>query len=109
MATPPGGTSAVLPRRSLTGRERWLIRGVIGAVAVIAVVVAVAIATAGRSSANGCIHATIAGPVGAQEVNQCGSQARATCQTALAPGSFAAPAAGVIARECRKAGLSVGR
>lgn len=109
MGTPSGGTSAVPARRSLTGRERWLIRGVLGAVAAIAVVVALAIASAGRSSADGCIHATIPGPVGAQEVNECGSQARATCQTALAPGSFAAPAARVIARECRKASLPVGR
>ena len=85
-----------------------MIRGVLGAVIVLAVVVAVTIAQAGRGSAGGCIYATFAGPVGAQEINQCGAQARATCQTALAPGSFTVQAARVIARECRKAGLRVG-
>jgi len=109
MVMPLGEEGAVVARRGLSGRERWMIRGVLGVVAVLAVVLAVAIATAGRSSARGCIYATIPGPVGAQEVNQCGAQARATCQTALAPGTFAPQAARVIARECRRAGLPVGR
>lgn len=108
MVLPPGHAKALLGPRALSKRERFMVRGVLAVVAVLAVVVAVAIATAGRSSANGCIHATIPGPVGAQEVNQCGSEARATCHTALASGSFAAQAARVIARECRKAALPVG-
>jgi hypothetical protein len=99
----------VAARRSLSRRERWMIRGVTGAVAALAVVVVVAITTAGRSSARGCIYATIPGPVGAQQVDQCGPEARATCQTALTGGTFTAQAARVIARECRRAGLPVGR
>lgn len=109
MVMPPGDGAAALARRGLSHRERWLIRGVLGVVGVLAVVLVVAIATAGRSSAAGCIYATIPGPVGAQEINQCGAQARATCQTALAPGTFTAQAARVITRECRRAGLPVGR
>ena len=85
-----------------------MVSGVIGAVAVLAVVLAVAIGTAGKSSGHGCIYATIPGPVGAQEINQCGSQARATCQTTAAPGAFPSQAARVIEQECRKAGLPVG-
>lgn len=108
MVIPPGRGGAGAARRGLSGRERWLIRGVLGVVLALAVVLVVAIASAGRSSAGGCIYATIPGPVGAQEVNQCGAQARATCQTALAPGTFTSQAARVIARECRKAGLPVG-
>lgn len=92
----------------LSSRERWLIRGVLGVVAALAVVLVVAIMSGGRSSSDGCINATFAGPVGAQEIDQCGSQARATCQTVRAPGSFAPQAARVIVRECRKAGLPVG-
>jgi hypothetical protein len=86
-----------------------MVRAVLAAVAALAVALAVAIGTAGKSSARGCIHATIAGPVGAEEIDQCGSEARATCQSAAAPGTFTAQAARVIERECRKAGLSVGR
>jgi hypothetical protein len=86
-----------------------MIRGVLAVLAVLAVVLAIAIGTSGTSSARGCIHATVAGPVGAEEIDQCGSQARATCETASAPGSFAPQAAQVIERQCRKAGLPVGR
>lgn len=85
-----------------------MIRGVLGVVAVIAAVLAVSLATSGKSSARGCIYATIPGPVGAQEVSQCGERARETCRTVDLPGSFTAQAARVVARECRKAGLAVG-
>ena len=109
MALPLGHGKAIAVGRGLTRRERWMIRGVILAVAILAVVSALAIGTAGTSSAHGCIRATIPGPVGAQEIDQCGSQARATCETVSAPGSFAPQAAQVIEQQCRKAGLAVGR
>jgi hypothetical protein len=108
MPRPPGLAQEVAARRGLSRREKWLVRGVIAGVAVLAVVLAVALGTAGTSSAHGCIHATIPGPVGAQEVDQCGAQARVTCQSAATPGTFTAQAAQVIERECRKAGLPVG-
>jgi len=82
-------------------------RTVLGAVAALAVVLAVAIGTAGKSSAHGCIHATIAGPVGAQEVDQCGAEARSTCLTARTSGAFTSQAASVIVAQCRKAGVPV--
>jgi hypothetical protein len=85
-----------------------MVRGVLAVVAVLAVVLAVSLATSGKSSANGCIYATIPGPVGAQEVNQCGSRARETCRSAAAPGEFTPQAARVIEAQCRKAGLPVG-
>ena len=84
-----------------------MIRGVLAAVGVLAVVLAVAIATAGTSSGHGCIRATIAGPVGAEEIDQCGGQARATCASVATPGTFPVQAVRVIERECRKAGLPV--
>jgi hypothetical protein len=82
---------------------------VLGSVAALAVVLAVAIATAGKSSGHGCIYATIPGPVGAEEVSQCGSQARATCLSTAAPGTFTSQAAQVIEQQCRKAGLPIAR
>ena len=85
-----------------------MVRVVLGAVAALAVVLAVAIGTAGTSSAHGCIHATIAGPLGAEEVNQCGAEARSTCLTARTSGAFTSQAASVIEQQCRKAGLPVG-
>jgi hypothetical protein len=108
MPLPTGHAQEVAAGRGLSRREKWLVRGVVSAVAVLAVVVAVALATTGSSSAHGCIHATIPGPVGAQEINQCGAQARATCQSAAVPGTYTAQAARVIEQECRKAGLPVG-
>jgi hypothetical protein len=85
-----------------------MVRIVLGAVAALVIVLVVAIGIAGKSSAHGCIHATIAGPVGAQEIDQCGAQARSTCLTANTSGTFAPQAARVIEQQCRKAGLPVG-
>lgn len=108
MPLPLGHAHEAAAMRGLTRREKWLVRGVLAAVAVLAVVLAVSLGTAGKSSAHGCIHATIPGPVGAEEIDQCGAEARATCQSAAAPGTFTAQAARVIQAQCRKAGLPVG-
>jgi hypothetical protein len=105
---PPGHAKAVAARRALTARERWMIRGALVTVAVIAVVLVIAFATGGKSSSQGCIYATIPGDVGAQEVNECGTQARDTCATVHAPGAYTLQAADTIAAQCRKAGLPVG-
>jgi hypothetical protein len=106
---PPGHAQTVRLRR-LTAREKWMVRGVAGAVALITVaVVVIALATAGRTSARGCINATIPGPVGAEEVHQCGAGARETCATVFTPGAYTKQAAMVVAEACRKAGLPAGR
>lgn len=109
MVMPPEHAQAPGLRRALSGRERWMVRAVVGLAVVLAIVLAISIAAGGKSSANGCIYATIPGPVGAQEVSQCGSRARETCRSAAAPGEFTPQAARVIEEQCRKAGLSVGR
>lgn len=83
-------------------------RGVVAAVAVIAVAVVVSLATVGKSSSHGCINVTIAGIVGADQISQCGAQARSTCATVERPGAFARSAVQTIAAGCRKAGLPVG-
>lgn len=86
-----------------------MIGGVLGVVAAVAVVLVISLATPGRTSAHGCIYATIPAATGAQEINRCGAAARAICASALGPGAFTPQAAPVIAAQCRKAGLPVGR
>ncbi len=104
---PPGHAEAVVAPRRLTTREKRLIAGVLAVVAAIAVAFIISLAVGGKSSANGCIHLTIPGVVGAQQIDRCGEAARSTCQSAETPGAFAPEAAKSIATECRKAGLPV--
>jgi hypothetical protein len=106
---PPGHAEAVAAPRRLTTREKRLIAGVLAVVAAIAVAFIISLSIGGQTSANGCIHLTIAGAVGAEEIDDCGAAARSICQSAEAPGAFAPQAAASIAAECRKAGLPVGR
>jgi hypothetical protein len=105
---PPGHADSIAARRRLSARERWIVGGVLGVVVAIALVLVISFSTAGPSSTHGCIYATIAGDVGAQQIHECGADARALCQSVNTPGAFTQQAAGVVASECRKAGLSVG-
>jgi hypothetical protein len=109
MAMPAGHAQTLQVRRGLSRRERWMIGGVLATVAAVAVALAISFATAGPSSARGCIHATIPGVVGAVQVNQCGAAARSICGAVYAPGAYAPGAARTLAGECRKAGLPVTR
>jgi hypothetical protein len=108
VALPLGHAQRLAAPQNLSAREKRLVGGVLALVAALALVLVIALASGGRASAHGCIHITIPGAVGAQEIDQCGTQARATCQTARQPGSFTPPSARVVAAECRKAGLPVG-
>lgn len=108
MPLPAGHAHALRARRALSRRERWIIGGVLATVAALVIALVVSIGTAGPSSGHGCIYATIPGPVGAVQVNECGGTAVSTCSTVDAPGAYAPGAARTIAAECRKAGLSVG-
>ena len=106
---PPGHAEALRARRGLSKREKWLIGGVLGTVAVVAIVLAVSLGTAAPSSARGCIHATVVGPVGAVQINQCGAAARTVCASVYTPGAFPPSGVHTLAAECRKAGLPVSR
>src|SRR5258708_40258718 len=106
---PSGHAQTLQVRRGLSPRERWLIGGVLATVAAVAAALAISLASAGPSSARGCIHATIPGAVGAVQVNQCGTAARSICSAVYAPGAYAPGAARTLASECRKAGLPVSR
>lgn len=106
---PPGHAEALRAHRGLSKREKWLIGGVLGTIAVVAIVLAVSLGTSGPSSARGCIHATVVGPVGAVQINECGAAARSICTTVYAPGAYPPSGVRTLAAECRKAGLPVSR
>jgi hypothetical protein len=105
---PPGHAETAGGRRPLTAREKWILRGVVGLVAALGVVLIISFATAGKSSSHGCIYATFAGVVGADQISQCGAVARSTCATVYRPGTFTPASARTIAAQCRKAGLPIG-
>lgn len=107
MVMPPGHGQTVATGRTISAREKRLLIAVAAALVSLLAVVVISIGLGGQTSAHGCIYATIPGPVGAQQVDQCGVQARDTCRSAAAPGSYTAQAARVIEAECRKAGLPV--
>jgi len=102
---PPGHAQAIATKLRLPQRERWMVGGIIATVVAVALVLVISFGAAGRSSGRGCIYATIPGSVGAQQIDQCGAQARETCASVATPGAFTAPSAETVAAQCRKAGL----
>jgi hypothetical protein len=82
---------------------------VLAGLAVVVLILVVSIGSSGKHSGHGCIYATIPGAVGAQEIYQCGGEARSTCLAVATPGAFTAQAARAVATECRKAGLPTTR
>ncbi len=105
---PPGHADAIAGRRRVSGREKWMIGGVLGTVVVLAVVLVISFSSGGPGSSRGCIYATIPADTGAQQIHQCGTQARYTCQLLYTRGAYTPQAAAAVAAECRKAGLAVG-
>jgi hypothetical protein len=105
---PPGHAETVRVRRAITRREKRMIGALLAVVAGLLIALVLSLTIGGHSSRNGCIYATIPAATGAQQINQCGATARATCESATAPGAFTAAASRTIVAECRKAGLPVG-
>jgi hypothetical protein len=104
---PPDHQRRLAPGRSLSSRERGILRGV-GAVAVALIVaVAISLASGGRSSGHGCIHAVFPGPVGAEVLDRCGTAARSLCGSAAEQSGYGPEGRRTIAAECRKAGFRV--
>jgi hypothetical protein len=86
-----------------------MIGTVLVAVAVLTFVLLTSLVTAGPASSNGCIYVTVPAATGAQQINQCGAEARSTCESARMPGAFTTGAAQSIVAACRKAHLPVTR
>jgi hypothetical protein len=92
----------------MSTREKWMIGGVLGVVAALAVVLVISFASSNPSSTSGCIYATIPAATGAEQIHQCGAAAKSMCATVHSSGGLTPQAASTIASACRKAGLSVG-
>jgi hypothetical protein len=105
---PPGHAKAIGARRRFSSREKWMIGGAVALTTAIVVAVVIALASGGRTSAHGCIYATVPAATGAQEIAQCGAPAASTCASLKTPGAYTQQAARTIAVQCRKAGLTVG-
>jgi hypothetical protein len=88
---------------------KWMVRAVLGTVAILAAAVAVSFIASGAGSRHGCIAATIPYSLGGQQLNQCGAAARQTCAAVGTAAGFTGEAGRAVATECRKAGLPVGR
>lgn len=98
---PPGHAQSVRARRPLSRREKRFAGVALAAVAALLIAVVVSLVSASPRSRNGCIYVTQAAATGGEEIDQCGAQARYTCQSARASDR-------AVASECRKAGLPVG-
>jgi hypothetical protein len=105
---PPGHAETIRVGRRLSLREKRLIGGFLVAMAALVVVLVISFSSGGQSSGGGCIYLNIAAATGAEQVSQCGAQARATCASAHTPGAFTRQAASAVSTECRKARLPVG-
>jgi hypothetical protein len=105
---PPGHAQTLRDRRTLSARERWMVGGVLGVVAAIAIALAISFATGDRQSGHGCINVGLSYSTGGARVIRCGAQARAFCTQVGAPGGLSGVTGRAVATECRKAGLPVG-
>ena len=105
---PPGHAEAARQMRPLYPREKWMVGGVLGVLAALAVVLVISLATTGHKSGHGCISVALAYSVGGAQVYRCGDSARAMCASVNRPGGSVGATAHALATECRKAGLPVG-
>ncbi len=80
----------------------------LAAVAALAVIVAISLASSGHHTGNGCIDVKFPIAIGGQELYECGSGARTLCAAAGADGGASPVEERAIAAQCRKAGLPVG-
>jgi hypothetical protein len=86
-----------------------MIGSVLVVVALLACALLISLVAAAPSSSKGCIYVTVPAATGAQQINQCGAEARSTCASARTPGAFTTGAAQSIVAACRKARLPVPR
>jgi hypothetical protein len=105
---PPGHAEAVRNPRMMRSREKWLIGGLVGALAALAVAVVIAVTSTGHQSGHGCVDVTIPYSIGGQEFYRCGAAARAMCAQVGVSGGYSGGPARAVATQCRKAGLPIG-
>lgn len=105
---PPGHAQDMGAGRSLRPREKWMLSGVGAALAVIVIAFVVSLATRTGPTGPGCVSVSLAYSTGGDHIYRCGSAARALCAGVGHSGGITGEPAKVVARACRRAGLSVG-
>ena len=104
---PPGHAQPVNQLRALSGRERWMIRGVLATLVAGLVVLVISLATADKRSGHGCISVSLAYSTGGSQIYRCGGAAQAMCDGVGRPGGLTGLPARTVEDACRKAGLAV--
>jgi hypothetical protein len=105
---PPGHAQAIRQPRAFRPREKVMIGGVVGILAVLVVAVVISFATAGHKSGHGCISVGLASSTGGAQIYRCGASARAMCASVNQPGGSIGATARALSTECPKAGLRIG-
>jgi hypothetical protein len=105
---PPGHGRDVQQRHAIRLREKWMLGGVLAALAALVVAFVISFATAGPKSGHGCISVGLAYSTGGAQIYRCGAPARSLCASVGQAGGTTGGAARSLAPECRKAGLPVG-
>jgi hypothetical protein len=108
MILPPGHAEELQRRRTFAPRERWMIRGVLAVLGLIAVALVVSFATGEGKTGNGCVSVSLAYSTGGDHITRCGDAARSLCQGVGHAGGITGVPAQTVAAACRKAGLPVG-
>ncbi len=86
-----------------------MIATALGLVAAGVVAVAISLATAGRTSGEGCVDVTVQYVTGGTELYRCGAEARSLCASVGAASGHGGAFGQAVAGECRRAGLPVSR
>ncbi len=105
---PQGHAQTVQTMRPLRSREKAMIGGVLGVLALLAATLVVSFASVGHKSGHGCISVGLAYSVGGAQIYRCGASARSMCASVNQPGGSTGATARALTTECRKAGLAVG-
>jgi hypothetical protein len=105
---PPGHAEATRQSRALAPREKVMLGGVAGILAVLALTLVISFASPSHKSGHGCISVGLAYSVGGAQIYRCGVSAREMCASVGRPGGSVGATARALATECRKAGLRVG-
>lgn len=85
-----------------------MVGSVLAAVAALATVLVIALASSGHSTSYGCVSVNLPYSTGGQEFYECGLRARAMCAQAGVPGGYSGAAGRAVAEQCHKARLPVG-
>lgn len=102
LIVPTGHWQEVSAPRRMSRREKGIVAGGLGLLAVLAVVVVISLASTQRSSGHGCIDVSAVTVIGGSELYRCGSAARELCAQPAAGGSQNVAFQRALARACRR-------